>query len=153
MEQDARALRKKVKSWLAILAHSCVQGWNQSGVLSNNLHPLYKSLVIPEILQETFNNAAAKTPDEKETIDIKRRIKSRLTLNKIKRKILGFPKILDKKTKPFSLTPLRLVITWAVFTNQPVKDLIVRVFPSINRLFAHFLTMTTEEGCWCQKCR
>lgn len=114
---------------------------------------MFKPVVRPELLRGTIKEATAKTPDEKEAKDVKKRIKSSLTPNKVERKILGFPKISDRKARPFSLTPLRLVVTWVVLTNQPPEDFIVRVFPDINRLYQDWRDKTGCSGLSDEECR
>jgi len=114
---------------------------------------LFKPVVRPELLRGTIEEATAKTLDEKEAKDVKKRIKSSLTPNKVERKILGFPKISDRKARPFLLTPLRLVVTWVVLTNQPPEDFIVRVFPDINRLYQDWRDKTGCSGLSDEECR
>jgi hypothetical protein len=71
-----------------------------------------------------------------------------LTTAKVKRRMLSFPKIRIRKApdqnQAFPLTLGRLVIIWAVLTNQPVEDFTVRILPKIDRLFRDWHNAT---GC------
>jgi len=148
---------KRAKSWLAILTYYCAQGQTQLGALSERLWSLYESILKPEILQETIRNAIPKTLDEKEAAGIKKRIMSRLTPNKIERRILSSPKIPSRKAlaqgKLNSFTLGRLVVTWAVLTHQSTHDFMVRVYPNINRLYRDWRDATGCRGLSDEECR
>ncbi len=149
-KQEIRILRKKAKSWLAILTYNCSRGQNQFDVFSQRLQALFKPVLGPEFLQETIKNAVLETIDVKQATSIKKKIMSRLTPDKVRRRVLNFPKIhfrkVQEQNQAFPLTLGRLVIIWAVLTNQPVEDFTVRILPKIDRLFRDWHNTTSSGG-------
>jgi hypothetical protein len=64
--------------------------------------------------------------------------------------MLSFPRILTRKAlikdKPRSFTLGRLLITWAVLTDQPPQDFIVKIAPKVNRLYKEWCDCTGCQG-------
>ena len=146
--QEIKNLRKKAKSWTAILFYECTIGKTNLILFSRRLHSLYEPVLRPEFLQETIKNAALETIDVKKATSIKKKIMSRLTPDKMRRRVLSFPKIhfrkVQEQKQAFSLTLGRLVIIWAVVTNQPVEDFMAKILPKITRLYREWHDAT---GC------
>jgi len=154
--QEIKNLRKKAKSWAAILFYECTRGKTNLILFSRRLHSLYEPVLRPEIIGEIIRNDLAQTESEEEAHAIKKRIMSRLTPDKVRRRVLSFPKIhfrkVQEQKQAFSLTLGRLVIIWAVLTNQPVEDLVVKILPNINRLYREWHDATgciglSDTGC------
>lgn len=146
-----------MKSWLAILTYNCSRGQNQFDVLSQRLQALFKPVVRPEFLQETIKNAVLETIDVKKATSIKKRIMSRLTPNKVHRRMLNYPQIPGKKIlakdKTNSFTLGKLLITWAVLTHQSTQEFLIKVIPGINRIYQDWHKATGCSGLSDEECR
>ncbi len=147
-EGTIRTLKKKTKSWLASLTYYSAWGKVNLDTFSQRLQSLFKPVLKPDILQETIKNVELETIDVKKATSIKKKIMSRLTPDKVRRRMLSFPKIRIRKAsdqnQAFSLTLGRLVIIWAVLTNQLVEDFMAKILPNINRLYREWHDAT---GC------
>jgi hypothetical protein len=148
-EQEIKALRKKAKSWLAILTYNCARGQNQIDKLSQRFRSLCEPLLKLGILQEVVQHTIAKSPDHKETPNSKKRVMSRLTSQKVKGRILKSAEIPDNitlaKAEQNQCTLGRIVVTWAVITAQSPQDFMVRAYPNIDRLYKEWHEAT---GCY-----
>jgi len=149
-EKEIKGLRRKAKSWLAMLTFYCALGQTQLDVLSQRLMSLYKPVVRPKILQRVIKNTLCQVTSQKETPGLKKRLMSRRASKRIEGRVFSFPQMLDGKTlarsKQNTCTLGRLVSSWAVLTDQAPKDFIVRVYPSINRLYRNWRTGTSCRG-------
>jgi hypothetical protein len=147
-EGQIRSIRRNAKSWLAILTYNCARSQNQIDTFSQKLRSLAEPLFKSEILQVVIENAIPRPPSHKETPNLKKRVMSRIASKKVKSRLLRFLGILDSKTmvkaEQNPLTLGRLVVTWAVLTDQPPQDFMVGVYPSINRLYEEWRETT---GC------
>ena len=155
-EQEIRTLRKKAKSWLAILCYDCAKGAAHLTLFSKRLQSLCEPVLRPEILKEIIRNNLPKTESKEEAYTTKKRIMSRLTPDKVSRRVLSFPKIRIRKApnnnQAFSLTLGRLMIIWAVLTNQPVADFAERILPDVNRLSRDWHDATGCTGLSDEEC-
>jgi len=146
VEQEIITLRKRAKSWLASLTYYSARGKINPGLYCDRLHSLLKPLFKSEILQEALSDAIPEAKDTQDPLNIKKSIISRLTPNKFYGRMLSYPRIPAGKTQvkeqPHSVTPGILIVTWAVFTNQPLQDFIERIFPKISRLYIEWLDST-----------
>jgi len=121
LKQEKKALRKKAKSWLAILIYQCARGQTQLDALNQRLMSLYQPVFKPETLRETIRNAMPTSLNEKDTAGIKKRIVSRLTPGKVERRMLDYSLAIGRKNraqKKNAFTLGRFVIIWAVLTHQ-----------------------------------
>lgn len=143
-EQDIRTLRKTAKTWLACLTYYSARGKINLGKFGLRLQSLFKPFFMSEIIQKTLRDTV---PD---VVIIKKRIMSRLTPNKVSKRMLNYPKIPDAKTqvkeKPGSFTLGRLIITWAILTDQSPQDFIVKVYPNISRAYIKYRDSTDCQG-------
>ncbi len=149
-EQEVKTLRKKSKSWVAILFYDCAQGVANLKFFSRRLQTLFQPVLRSGITGDIIRNAVPKTVSEEDAQTIKKGIMCGLTTAKVKRRMLSFPKIRIRKApdqnQAFPLTLGRLVIIWAVLTNQPVEDFTVRILPKIDRLFRDWHNATGCSG-------
>ncbi len=145
-----------MRSWLAILIYNCARGQNHFKVYSQRLRSLYEPVYKPEILWETIGNNIPKTPDGKGAANVKKRIMSRLTPNKMERRMLNFPKMLGKVNvagvKPSSFTLGKLVVIWAILTDQSAKDFIIKIYPRVNRMYKDWRNITGCRGLSDEEC-
>lgn len=155
-EQEVKTLRKKSKSWVAILFYDCAQGVANLKLFSRRLQTLFQPVLRSGITGDIIRNAVPKTVSEEDAHAIKKRIISRLTPNKVRRRVLSFPKIpfrkVHEQNQAFSLTMGRLVIIWAVLTNQPVADFAERILPDVNRLSREWHDATGSTGLSDEEC-
>ena len=156
-ESTIRNLRKKAKSWLASLTYYSAQGKVNVDTFSLRLQSLFKPVLKPDILKEAVKDAIPETIEPKEATGIKKRIMGRLTPDKIHRRMLNYPQISGKKIpvkdKTNSLTLGRLLIVWAVLTDQSPHDLIGRVSSDVTRLYIEWRDSTgclglSDEECY-----
>jgi len=156
LEQDIKALRKKAKSWLAILIYQCARGQTQLDALNQRLMSLYQPVFKPEILRETIRNAIPTSLNEKDTAGIKKRIVSRLTPGKVERRMLDYSLAIGRKNlaqKKKSSTLGRFVIIWAVLTHQSTQEFLIKVIPGINRIYRDWHKATGCSGLSDEECR
>jgi len=145
-----RTLRKKAKAWLASLTYYSARGKINHGIFSQRLQSLFKPIFKPEVLKEAMKDAISETIEATEATGTKKRIMSRLTPNKVYRRMLSYPQIstikAQEKDKPGAFTLGRLLITWAVLTDQPPQDFIVKTAPKVNRLYIEWRDSTGCQG-------
>jgi len=150
VEQEIRTLRKKAKAWLASLTYYSARGKINHGIFSQRLQSLFKPVFKPEVLKEAMKDAISETIEATEATGTKKRIMSRLTPNKVYRRMLIYPQISTAKTlqedQPSSFTLGRLLITWAVLTDQPPQNFIVKIAPKVNRLYIEWRDSTGCRG-------
>jgi len=148
--QEIKTLRKKAKSWLAILTYYCAQGQISLDVTSQRLRSLYKPIFRPELLQGVISSTLSQVTSQKETPALKKRLMSRRASKRIESRTTEYLEILDRKTlgkaKQANCTLGRLLASWAVLTDQAPKDFIVRVYPSIGRLHEKWQKRTSCRG-------
>lgn len=149
-ESTIRNLRKKTRSWLASLIYYSARGRANLDTFSQRLQSIFKPMLRPDILRETVKNGIPEKIEAEESTGIKKRILSRLTPNKIGNGINSAPEIpcrkslTSAKNEPFTLR--RFVVTWAVLTDQPPRDFIIRIFPCIKRLYQGWHETTGNAG-------
>jgi hypothetical protein len=156
LEQDIKALRKKAKSWLAILIYQCARGQTQLDALNQRLMSLYQPVFKPETLRETIRNAMPTSLNEKDTAGIKKRIVSRLTPGKVERRMLDYSLAIGRKNraqKKNAFTLGRFVIIWAVLTHQSTQEFLIKVEPGINRIYQDWHKATGCSGLSDEECR
>lgn len=148
VEQESRTLRKEAKTWVASLTYYSVRGKINIVMFSQRLQSLFKPLFKPEILQKAVKDGMSGKTEAEEAINIKKRIMRRLTPDKTHKRMLSYPKIPARKAqvkeKPCSFTLGRLLVTWAMLTNQSPQDFIVKVFPNVSRIYVEWRDST---GC------
>lgn len=136
-EQEIRILRKKTKAWLASITFHSARGKINLGTFSRRLQSLFAPLFKPEIIQEALNDLPTESIVIKEATGIKKGIMSRLTPNKLSRRMLSYPEIPTEKThikeNSSSFTLGRLIVTWAVLTDLSPQDFVEKVFPDVSR--------------------
>ena len=155
-EQEIRTLRKKAKSWLAILTYYSAQGKLNLAILSQRLQSLFRPVLKPEIIRETIRNAIPTSLNEKDTAGIKKRIVSRLTPGKVERRMLDYSLTIGRKNlaqKKNSFTLGRFVIIWAVLTHQSTQEFLIKVEPGINRIYQDWHKATGCSGLSDEECR
>ena len=155
-EQEVKVLRKKAKSWLAILTYQCTRGQTQLDALNQRLMSLYQPVFKPEIIRETIRNAIPTSLNEKDTAGIKKRIVSRLTPGKVERRMLDYSLAIGRKNlaqKKNSFTLGRFVIIWAVLTHQSTQEFLTKVIPGINRIYRDWHKATGCSGLSDEECR
>jgi len=149
-ESIVRNMRKKAKAWLASLTYYSARGKINHGLFSQRLQSLFKPIFKPEILQKAVRDAIPKNLDVKGVTGIKKSIMSRLTPNKVYRRMLSYPQIPTRKAlirdNPSSFTLGRLFITWAMLTDQSPQDFITKVAPNVNRLYEEWHGSTGCQG-------
>ncbi len=147
-ESTIRNLRKKAKSWLASLTYYSAQGKVNVDTFSRRLQSLFKPALKPDILKEAVKDALPETIEPREATSIKKRIMGRLTPDKIHRRMLNHPQIpgnnIPVEDKTNSLTLGRLLVVWAVLTDQIPQDFIAKVSSNVNRLYIEWRDST---GC------
>ena len=155
-ESTIRNLRKKAKSWLASLIYYSAQGKVNVDTFSRRLQSLVRPVLKPDILKEAVKDALPETIKPKEATVIRKRIMGRLTPDKIHRRMLNYPKISGKKIpvkdKTNSLTLGRLLIVWAVLTDQIPQDFVVKVAPNVNRFYEEWHGLTGCQGLSDEEC-
>ena len=98
-EQEIRTLRKKAKTWLATLTYYSARGKINIGIFSQRLQSFFKSPFLSEIIQKTLRDTVPDAIDRKDSAGIKKRIISRLTPNKIHRRMLNFLRYLPQRLR------------------------------------------------------
>lgn len=148
LEQDIKVLKKKAKSWLAILIYQCAQEEIDLEALNKRFLSLFQSLLKPDILRRTLKNFIPGTINIKEATSLKKILITQFTPNKVYKRMFSYPQIYvheaPVKDKPDSLTLGRFLIVWAILTNQYPKDFIAKVSSNITRLYAEW---TNSTGC------
>ena len=149
-EQEIRTLRKKAKAWLASITYYSARSEVNISIFSQRFRSLFKPIFKPEILQKLISDTTSETIDTKETKGIKKSIMSRLTPSKVYKRMLSYTEIPARKTQvkenPGSFTLGRLLITWAVLTDQTPQDFIVKIAPKVNRLYLEWRDLTGCQG-------
>ena len=155
-EQEIRTLRKKAKSWLAILTYYSAQGKVNLDILSQRLQSLFRPVLKPEIIRETIRNAIPTALNKKDTAGIKKRIVSRLTPGKVERRMLDYSLAIGRKNlaqKKNAFTLGRFVIIWAILTYQSTQEFLIKVIPGINRIYRDWHKATGCSGLSDEECR
>lgn len=156
-EQEIRTLREKARSWLASLAYHSAQGRANFDIFSQRLQFLFKPVLKADILHEAVNEAIPEGIEAKEAANIKKRMMSRLTPDKMHKRMLYYHTIYSSKAivknKPDSLTLGRLLITWAVLTDQSPQDFITRLSSNVIQLYKEWRDTTgclglSDEECY-----
>jgi len=127
-EQDIRTLRKKAKTWLSSLTYYSTRGKINIRTFSRRLQHLFEPLFKPEIIQKALSDTVPEAIDIKEAVGMKKGIMSRLTPNKVSRRVLSYPEIPAGKAQ----------------TDQSPQEFIVKVFPNVSRIYVNFHDST---GC------
>lgn len=155
-KQEIRILRNKTKSWLASLTYHIAHRDINLNIFSQRLRSLLKPVFKSELLQKGISDCISENIDTKEAAVIKRNIMSKLTPNKIYGRMLSYLRIstqkalIKDKPKPFTLG--RLLIAWALLTDQSPRDFIVRVSPDITRLYKEWHNTTGCQGLSDEEC-
>ncbi len=146
--QEIRILRKKTKSWLASLTYYSASGNVNVDTFSQRLQSIFKSVFKSDVLQRAVKGTIPETIEAKRATVIKKRLMSRLSPDKMYKRMLSYPRIHTTKTlgkdgsSPFTLG--RLLIAWAVLTDQPPQKFILKVYQKVNRLY---LKWRDSSGC------
>ena len=154
--QEIKTLRKKAKSWLSSLSYYSARGEVSLDTFAKRLHSLFQPVLKPDILKGAIKVVVPERMETKEATRIKKRIMSRLTPDKVYRRMLCYSQIYSSKAlvkdKPDSMTLGRLLIAWAVLTDQSPQDFLTRVSSKVTRLYMEWCASTSCFGLSDEEC-
>lgn len=156
-EQEIRALKKKARSWLASLIYYSARREVNVDTFNRRLRSIFEPVLKTDILKEAIKDALPETIQIKEAMGIKKRMMSSLTPDKVHKRMLSYPRIPSKKMpikdKADSFTLGKLIIGWALLTDQFPPDFMGRVSLNVTRLYLEWRDTTgclglSDEECY-----
>ncbi len=145
-----KTIKKKARSWLAVLTYYCAQNQIELDTLSQRLKVLCKPVFQLEYLGGVISGAVSQITKQGEIPDLKKKLTCKRASRRMENRVLEYTRILADKplanSKPNIFTWGELIESWTTLTEQTLTDFVERIYPGIEGLYEDWQKKTGCHG-------